>query len=173
MSELLNPGVFQLSIVTGFFAWGTIYYMLASKAPADPSYRWIEILTCIHVFRYIGLIALVPAHFDAEPLGLGSAFQLQAGFGDWVAGASAMLTIVAVRRNWTFAIPIAWVFAIIAFVDNMNAAGQIAPLIQDQNGVGALGWLVITIYVPGLLLTAALLIVHLTKRALGKVPQAN
>jgi len=104
MSELLNPGIFQLSVVSGFFAWGTIYYMIATKAPTDPSYRWIELLACIHVFRYIGLIAFVPRHFDAAAMGLPVSFQYIAGFGDWIAGVLAMLTIVAVRRNWSLAI---------------------------------------------------------------------
>jgi len=65
MSYLLNPGIFQLSIISGFFAWGTIFYMVATNAPTDPSYRWIKLLAVIHVFRYLGLIALVPAHFYA------------------------------------------------------------------------------------------------------------
>jgi len=170
MSELLNPGIFQLSVVSGFFAWGTIYYMIATKAPTDPSYRWIELLACIHVFRYIGLIAFVPRHFDAAAMGLPVSFQYIAGFGDWIAGVLAMLTIVAVRRNWSLAIPIAWIFAFWALFDNLNAAGQVASLVQDQNQVSALGWIVVAVYVPGLILTATLLIVHLTRRVLGKVP---
>jgi len=161
MSELLNPGIFQLSVVSGFFAWGTIYYMIATKAPTDPSYRWIELLACIHVFRYIGLIAFVPRHFDAAAMGLPVS---------WIAGVLAMLTIVAVRRNWSLAIPIAWVFAFWALLDNLNAAGQVASLVQDQNQVSALSWIVVAVYVPGLILTATLLIVHLTRRVLGKVP---
>jgi len=169
MSGLLNPGIFQLSIISGFFAWGTIYYMVATKAPADPSYRWIESLAVIHVFRYIGLIAFVPRHFDAAAMGLPTSFQYIAGFGDWIAGALAMVTIVAVRRNWSLAIPIAWVFAVLALLDNLNAAGQVASLIQDQNQVTALGWIVVGIYVPGLILTASLLIWHLIKRARGLV----
>jgi len=164
MPDILNPGIFQLSIVSGFFAWGTIYYMVASKAPTDPSYRWIELLACIHVFRYLGLIAFVPAHFDTAVMGLPTSFQYIAGFGDWIAGALAMLTIVAVRRNWSLAIPIAWVFAIWALLDNLNAAGQIAPLVQDQNQVTALGWLVVTVYVPGLILI---------RRARGLVPSTT
>jgi len=173
MSSLLNPGIFQLSIVSGFFAWATIYYMVATKAPTDSSLRWIELLASIHIFRYIGMIVFVPRHFDGEPLGLAYAFQLQAGFGDWIAGVLAMLTILAVRRGWSLTIAIAWVFAVWGLIDNLNAAGQIAPLIVDQNMVSALGWLVITIYVPGLILTAALLIWHLTMRALGRVSAAN
>lgn len=58
MSSLLDPGIFQLSILTGFFAWATIYYMLVSKASIDASHRWIEALASIHIFRYIGMIAL-------------------------------------------------------------------------------------------------------------------
>jgi len=81
-----------------------------------------------------------------------------------------MLTIVAVRRNWSLAIPIAWVFALLALLDNLNAASQVASLVQDQNQVSALGWIVVAVYVPGLILTAILLIVHLMRRALGKVP---
>jgi hypothetical protein len=50
--------------------------MLATKAPTDASHRWIEALASVHIFRYIGMIALVPAHFDAEPLGLSYGFQL-------------------------------------------------------------------------------------------------
>jgi len=80
-----------------------------------------------------------------------------------------MLTILALRRGWTLAIAIAWVFAIWGLIDNLNAAGQIAPLIEGQNMVGSLGWLVVTVYVPGLLLTETLLIWHLAKRAMGRI----
>lgn len=169
MSALLNPGVFQLSIVSGMFAWATIYYMLTSKPSSNASHRWIELLATIHIFRYIGMIAFVPKQFDVEPLGLDFAFQLQAGIGDWVAGALAMLTIVAVRQSWSSTIAIAWVFSVLGLIDNLNAAGTIAPLIEDQNIVSPLGWLVVTIYVPGLLLSEAMLVWHLVQRARGRV----
>jgi len=32
--------------------------MLVSKASIDASHRWIEALASIHIFRYIGMIAL-------------------------------------------------------------------------------------------------------------------
>jgi len=123
MDSILNPGIFQLSIITGMFAWGTIFYMIASKKPTDPSLRWIELLASFHVFRYIGMIVFVPRHFDARAMGLGESFEYIAGFGDWGAGLLAMLTILAIRRNWKSAIPIAWVFAIWGLLDNLNAAG--------------------------------------------------
>jgi len=109
----------------------------------------------------------VPAYFDADAVGLPASFPYIAGFGDWITGVLAMLTIMAVRRDWSLAILITWVFAVWVFIDNVNAAGQIALLVRDQNQVTALGWLVLTVCVPGLILTATLLIWHLVKCARG------
>lgn len=167
-----NPGLFLLSIVSSVAAWSAVLVMVATKAPADARNRWLEILLAVHVFRFIGLVALVPTHVDPAPFGWSQAYLAQVAYGDWVAGTLATLGIFAIRFNWAKAIvPLAWAFAIIGTADTINAGVTIVPQIQDQNLVTPLGWIILTVYVPALVVTEVLVFAHLFRRAFAKPAQ--
>ncbi len=164
-----NPALFLLSIVSGVVAWSVILLMAGTKTPGDARNRWLEILLAVHVFRYIGLVALVPTHVDPAPFGWSQAYLAQVAYGDWVAGILAAITIVAIRADWSKAIiPLAWTFAIIGTADTINAGASIVPQIRDQNLVTPLGWIILTLYVPALVVTEILVFAHLIRRAFPK-----
>lgn len=172
---LFNPGLFLLSIVSGVAAWATIFFMIATKGPSDTRDKWLTALLAVHIFRYIGLVALVPTHVDPAPFGWSQFYLMQVAWGDWIAGTLAMLGIVALRQNWTGKLAIVWAFAVIGTADTINAGVSIVPQIYDQNLVTPLGWLILTIYVPGLVVTEILVFAHLLRRSFSKTkafPQA-
>lgn len=164
LDQLFNPGLFLLSIVSGLAAWATIFFMLAVRAPDDARDRWLTALLAVHVFRYIGLVALVPTHVDPAPFGWSQVYLAQVAWGDWIAGALAMVGIVALRLRWPLRLPIVWAFAILGTLDTVNAGVSIVPQIYDQNLVTPLGWLILTIYVPGLVVTEILVFAALLGR---------
>jgi hypothetical protein len=164
MSFLFNPGLFLLSIVSGVAAWAAIFVMLNGGKLADANNRWLEALLSVHIFRYIGLVALVPTHVDPTPFGWSQFYLSQVAFGDWTAGILAVLGILGLRYGWKSTMAIIWAFAIIGTADTLNAGASIVPQIHDQNLVSPLGWLILTIYVPGLVVTELLTWIHLVKR---------
>jgi hypothetical protein len=164
MDFLFNPGLFLLSIVSGVAAWATIFFMRATPAPTSARTRWLESLTAVHIFRYIGLVALIPTHVDPEPFGWSFFYLSQVAWGDWIAGTLAMLSIVAHRRGWSSRTAILIAFVVLGTLDTLNAGASIVPQIYDQNLVTPLGWLILTIYVPGLVITELLLILTLFKK---------
>jgi hypothetical protein len=115
-------------------------------------------LAAIHLFRPIGLIALLPQHLDPTPFGFSQTYLLQVGWGDALAALLAAVAIWAVLGQWRSAKAWAWAFVVEGTVDTINAGPQFLLAIHDQTLVGALGWLILTIYVPALIVTEVLLV---------------
>ncbi len=57
----------------------------------------------------------------------------------------------------------AWAFFLEGTADTLNAGPNFALHITDQNLVGTMGWLILTIYVPALVVTELLLGIHLVR----------
>lgn len=87
------------------------------------------------------------------------------GWGDTAAAVLAAIAIWAVLGRWQAAMVWAWAFVIAGTLDTLNAGPQFILGIHDQTLVGALGWLILTIYVPALLVTEAALLWLLWRRS--------
>jgi hypothetical protein len=122
-------------------------------------------LASIHLFRLIGLIALLPQHLDPAPFGFSQGYLLQVAWGDAAAAVLAAIAIWAVQGGWKSAMAWAWAFVVVGTLDTLNAGPQFILAIHDQTLVGALGWLILTIYVPGLLVTEAVLVWLLVRQS--------
>lgn len=163
----MNAILLQLSIVIGTAAWATLVWMNWDRLRAGGHKQIVSFLASIHIFRYVGLVALVPIHFDAQAFGFSHAYLQQVAYGDTIAAVLAILTIVAVRQDWNFASVLTWAFFLEGTIDTLNAGPNFALHITDQNLVGAMGWLILTIYVPALVVTEFSLGLYLVRRALG------
>jgi hypothetical protein len=162
----MNALLLQLSIVIGTAAWGVLVWMNWERLTAGGHKRIVSFLASIHIFRYIGLVALVPIHFDPQAFGFSHTYLQQVAYGDTIAAVLAILTILAVRQDWKIATLLTWAFFLEGTIDTLNAGPNFALHITDQNLVGALGWLILTIYVPALVVTEFTLGVYLVRRAL-------
>jgi hypothetical protein len=111
-------------------------------------------------------LSLVPIHFDPQAFGFSHTYLQQVAYGDTIAAVLAILTILAVRQDWKIATLLTWAFFLEGTIDTLNAGPNFALHITDQNLVGALGWLILTIYVPALVVTEFTLGVYLVRRAL-------
>ena len=164
MDFLFNPGVIWLSILTSTATWALILWLNWNWLEDGGFNRIFTVLAGVHLFRFIGLVALSPAHVDPA-LGLSFNYLAQVGFGDWAANVLAIAAIVALHKNWRAFTALAWAFIIVGTADTLNAGPNFALAIKDQNLVGAMGWIILTVYVPVIALTEGLIIWQLIKRA--------
>jgi hypothetical protein len=162
----MNALLLQLSIVIGSAAWAVLVWMNWERLAEGGHKRIVSFLASIHIFRYIGLVALVPIHFDAQVFGFSHAYLLQVAYGDTIAAVLAILTIIALRQDWKIASFLTWAFFLEGTIDTLNAGPNFALHITDQNLVGAMGWLILTIYVPALVVTEIALGIYLVRQAL-------
>jgi hypothetical protein len=172
MDFLFNPGTFYLSILTSTASWALILYILW---PIMASAGWARLYTAlagVHLFRFIGLAALSPTHVAPE-LGLSFTYLAQVAYGDWIANVLAIVSIIALRSGWKSANLWAWTFIILGTLDTLNAGPNFALAIQDQAEVSAMGWLILTIYVPVIALTEGLIIWQLVRRTFGRAAMAT
>jgi hypothetical protein len=168
------PNVFELiagapllwtSTAVSFATWGLLLW-IAWPWLAEGGFRRIfTVLAGVHLFRWIGLVALNPAHVDGQALGLEHAYLQQVAYGDLAANVLAIVAIIAVRSQWTSQLFWAWAFIVVGTADTLNAGPNFIMAIKDDAQVGALGWLILVGYVPAILLTEIVLIVQLVRRS--------
>jgi hypothetical protein len=150
---------FFLSIAFSFIAWSVV----AAR------YIWPELrlrqreealqpLLVLHSFRFMGLAFLVPGVVSPD---LPSAFAHQAAYGDLIAAALALLTLLSLPNR--AGVAMAWVFNLFGAADLLNAFYQ-----ANAGGllVGQLGaaYVIPTLLVPLLLVTHGLIFRVLLQR---------
>ncbi|MGL5835384.1 MAG: hypothetical protein ACRC1Z_19465 [Waterburya sp.] len=164
----MDATLLYLSIIVGTAAWAVLIWMNWDRLQPGGHKRIISFLASIHVFRYVGLVALVPIHFDPEPFGFTHTYLQQVAYGDTIAAVLAILTIIAVRQDWKLASTLTWAFFLEGTIDTLNAGPNFVLHITNQNLVGAMGWLILTIYVPVLIVSETVLGFYLVRRLLAK-----
>jgi hypothetical protein len=142
---------FFVSIAFGFVAWGIvakryIWPKLRLLQPAEA----LRPLLILHSFRFIGLAFLIPGVVSPD---LPSSFAHSAAFGDIVAAALALLTLVSLPRRAGFVI--AWIFSLWGSADLLDAFYQAnnSGLVAGQLGAA---YFIPTLIVPLLLITHVL-----------------
>ena len=108
----------------------------------------LQPLLLLHSFRHIGLMFLAIGAVKYE---LPTAFSVPAGLGDLTASLLAFWGLAFIRYNWSFAIPIVWLFNIEGTVDLFNAVYR-GVMNDAWNGMGATFWIP-SVIVPALLVT--------------------
>ena len=88
------------------------------------------------------------------------AFRVMVGYGDMATAFLALLVLIALRARFSGAIALVWLFIIIGMLDTVNA---IIQSLRDSVFNYALGvnWLIVTIYVPALLVSSLLIFMQL------------
>jgi hypothetical protein len=142
---------FFVSIAFSLAAWGLvatryIWPRLRLRQRADA----LEPLLVLHGFRFLGLAFLVPGVVSPD---LPQAFAQSAAYGDIIAAALAMLSVLLLRSPGGMAL--AWIFNVWGTIDLFNAFYQAnhAGLLAGQLGAT---YFIPTFAVPLLLITHAL-----------------
>lgn len=134
MQLLLSCAV--CAIVAVWYVWPALTKLARNSA--------LTLLLFVHVFRYVGMILLVPGMVDPK---LPKDFLSSAAYGDLLAAALALASLFALRSNWRAAIPLVWVFNLWGFVDLLNGVRGVLQWNVPSFNLGTL-WYIYTFYAP-------------------------
>jgi hypothetical protein len=134
--------VIAWGIVTARYIWPQLRLRQRSEA--------LRPLLILHSFRFIGLAFLVPGVVSPD---LPRAFATSAAFGDIVAAALALLSLLSLRS--APGLLIAWIFNVWGSVDLVNAFYQANATGLTPGQLGAT-YFIPTLIVPLLLITHGL-----------------
>lgn len=154
----MNRLLLFISLLNGLVSFTVIYFLVRPYLEAGGRNRHITALLAVHLFRYLGLVGLLPGIVDLSSLNVSRSFANQMAYGDLLTGLLAIAAIVAVRRRAPFATPLIWVFSIFGLLDLLNVGIVVMPPLADPNILGPFGWILFTVYLPALILTHVLII---------------
>jgi hypothetical protein len=118
-------------------------------------------LVWVHAFRIVGGTILAPGSVDAAvPL----EFRTMIGYGDMVTGILALLALIALRLRLPYAIALVWICLAVGLLDTVNAIIQSMRFSVFTHGLG-FNWVIVTTYVPALLVSSVLIFIHLRRPA--------
>jgi hypothetical protein len=148
------------------FTFTLIAYALAARWYVVPRLRQLPLLVAlvplvwVHVFRIVGGSILAPGSVGP---GVPTEFREMIGYGDMVTAALALLTLLVLRAGWRRATTLVWVFVGVGMLDTVNAIVQSARFNVFEEPLG-FNWVIVTAYVPALLVSSYLIVVELLRR---------
>lgn len=158
--------LFGISVVMSFVAWSivTVRYLwprLRGLSRADA----LRPLLALHVFRFVGLVFLIPGVVDPE---LPAAFAVPAAYGDLVAALLALAALIALRTSAGTAL--VWVFNISGMLDLVYAFYQGLVGVGVEPGLLRAAYFIPTLVVPLLFITHGLMFRLLVRPSSPKGP---
>jgi hypothetical protein len=138
------------------YALAARWYVVPRLRPLSPAAALVP-LVWVHVFRIVGGSILAPGSVGP---GVPSEFREMVGYGDMVTAILALGTLIGLRARWSGAVAFVWVFVAVATLDTVNAIIQSMrySVFDDPLGVN---WVIVTLYVPALLVSTFLIVVEL------------
>ncbi len=136
-------------------------WYLAPYVQRRPLADALTALLWFHAFRYLALQAF--AADQVGPLDATEGAVRAVAFGDLTTAVLSIAAIVALRARASMARPLTWLAAIVATLDLLNAArvGLAEEMVLTATDVG---WLLFSLYVPFLWVTAAMIFWQLITR---------
>jgi len=120
-------------------------------------------LVWIHVFRIAGGSILAPGSVGP---GVPAEFREMVGYGDMFTAALALIALIALRARGDRALWFVWVFVIVGLADTTNAVIQSMRFNVFDQPLGV-NWVIVTAYVPALLVSSYLILVELVRARRG------
>ena len=118
-------------------------------------------LLWVHAFRIVGGTILAPGAVDAP---VPAEFRTMIGYGDITTAVLALIALLALRYRLTWAIALVWVCLTVGMLDTVNAIIQSMRFSVFTHGLGV-NWVIVTMYVPALLVSSVLIFIQLRRRA--------
>ena len=148
---------FTFSLVAyALLAW---WYLVPRLARLPREVALVPLLW-IHVFRIVGGTILAPGAVDAA---VPAEFRTMIGFGDIATALLALIALIALRVRWRGAIALVWVVLAVGLLDTVNAIIQSMRFSVFTHALGV-NWVIVTMYVPALLVSSVLIFIQLRKR---------
>ena len=136
------------------------FWYVAPRLSRLPLETALVPLLWVHAFRTVGGTILAPGSVEA---GVPMAFRVMIGYGDLATALLALLALIALRTRFSGAIALVWLCMIIGNLDTLNAIIQSVRYNVFTYALG-LNWVIVTIYVPALLVSSLLIFMQLLSR---------
>jgi hypothetical protein len=117
-------------------------------------------LLWVHAFRTVGGTILAPG---AVGPGVPMEFRTMIGYGDLITAFLALVALAALRTRFSGAIALVWVVVVVGMIDTVNAIIQSMRFNVFTYALGV-NWVIVTIYVPALLVSSLLIFMQLLGR---------
>ncbi|MGN8159960.1 hypothetical protein ACS8YF_14960 [Salinisphaera sp. SWV1] len=140
-----------LALIAAWYVWPLLTRLSRNSA--------LTLLLWVHVPRYVGMTLLVTGMVDPK---LPSDFLSAAAYGDLLAAALALTSIVALRSNWRGAVPLVWVTNTWGFVDLLNGVRGVFQLNVPSFDLATF-WYIYTFYAPLVLVSHVMIFTVLLK----------
>jgi hypothetical protein len=148
---------FTLSLVA---YWLIAFWYVAPRLSELPPELALAPLLWVHAFRIVGGTILAPG---AVGPGVPMEFRTMIGYGDLITALLALLALIALRTHLPVAIAFAWLCVIVGMLDTVNAIIQSVRFSVFTYALGV-NWVIVTIYVPALLVSSLLIFMQLLDR---------
>jgi len=158
--ELSVTSIFWLQILTSVAVFGLIaLWYVWPRLVKLPRNSALVPLVFVHVFRYVGMILLVPYMIDPK---LPGEFRAAAAYGDLLEAALALAAVFALRGKWRLAIPLVWVANTWGFLDLCNGLrGVLQQHVPTFNL--ATTWYIYTFFAPLVIVSHVTIFIILAK----------
>jgi hypothetical protein len=159
MAPIVLFGIqFTLSlIINSLIAW---WYAVPRLARLSVEMALAPLLW-IHAFRVVGGTILAPGAVGA---GVPMEFRRMIGYGDMATAVLAVLALIALRTHYPRAIAVVWILLTVGMLDTINAIIQSMRFSVFKYPLGV-NWVIVTIYVPALLVSSLLIFMQLRRPA--------
>ncbi len=145
MDNLILPLSFVLAVVS--YSLIAKWYVMPWLAPLSRKEALTPLLL-LHSSRFIGLAFLIPG---VTSVPLDPRFANPAAWGDLLAAVLAFIALLALRLEWSAAVPLVWIFNIEGTLDLLNALFQ-GMRYAPNSDLGAT-YFIPAVIVPALLVT--------------------
>jgi hypothetical protein len=159
--------LFGLQFTLALLAYALLgLWYVHPRLAALPLVVALQPLVWVHVFRFVGGSILAPGSVAAA---VPDDFRRLVGYGDLLTSVLALLAVAALRLRWRPALALVWVVLVVGGLDTVNAIVWSA---RDDVFPHALGvnWVIVTLYVPALLVSTVLAVVELVRRRPAPAP---
>jgi hypothetical protein len=153
--------LFGIQYTLSLVAYGLIgFWYVAPRLSQLPRELALAPLLWVHAFRIVGGTILAPGAVDA---GVPMEFRTMIGYGDLTTAVLALVALIALRARLGAAIPLVWLCVAVGLVDTVNAIAQSMRYSVFNYPLGV-NWVIVTLYVPALLVSSLLIVMQLVRR---------
>jgi hypothetical protein len=160
--QTMEPTVlFGIQFTLSLVAYSLIaFWYVAPRLSVLPRELALAPLLWVHAFRIVGGTILAPG---AVGPGVPIEFRTMIGYGDLLTALLALLALIALRTHLPRAIAFVWLCVIVGMLDTVNAIIQSVRFSVFTYALGV-NWVIVTIYVPALLVSSLLIFMQLLDR---------
>jgi hypothetical protein len=167
MSPVVLFGV-QFTLALLAYALAAVWYVWP-RLTVLPLLVALQPLVWVHVFRVVGGSILAPGSVGPS---VPAEFARLVGYGDLLTAALALLAVAALHQRWSAAVGLVWTFVVVGTLDTVNAIVQSVRYDVFHQPLGV-NWVIVTLYVPALLVSMVLVVLLLVTADRRVLPSAE